>query len=155
MKIALTTLGATLLLILAACGGDESEGEGEAEFLARVNAICANYGPKLALIPPPAELNDEWAAVGGDMGDLLEASVNELRLLEPPESLSKEYLDWLALRSEMAVAMREVQVAGELHSETAIGAGLERIDAAIAEADPLAEKLGFSECSPTGVRTAP
>ncbi len=153
MRTALTTLGVFLLLILAACGGDESDSE--AEFLSRVNAICANYGPKLALIPPPAELNDEWAAVGGDMGDLLEASVNELRLLEPPESLSEEFVNWLALRSEMAVAMREVQIAGALHSEAAIAAGLERIDAAIAEADPLAEELGFSECSPTGVRTAP
>ena len=85
------------------------------------------------------------------MADLLEASVNELRLLEPPEGMADEYDEWLGLRAEMTSAMREVQTAGTVYDEQAIDAGLQRIDAAIAEADPLAEELGFAECSPTGV----
>ena len=50
--------------------------------------------------------------------------------------------------------MRDVQTAGGLHDEAGIEAGLQRVDAAIAEADPLAEQLGLAECSPTGVTTA-
>ena len=107
----LTTIGACLALALAACGGDD-DGEENAEFLAQVNAVCANYGPKLALIPPPAEDVDEWAAIGADMADLLEASVNELRLLVPPEGLGEDFGDWLALRTEMATAMRDIQASG-------------------------------------------
>jgi hypothetical protein len=152
MKPAFTAVMACLLLALAACGGDD--GGGDAAFISQVNAICAEYRPKLEFLRPPAEFPDEWGAVGADMADLLEASVNELRLLEPPEGIADEFDEWLGLRAEMTTAMRDVQTAGTLHDEPAIQAGLKRVDAALAEADPLAEKLGLAECSPTGVRTA-
>jgi hypothetical protein len=152
MRSALPTLAASLLLAVAACGGDG--GGGDAAFISQVNAICAEYRPKLEFLQPPTEFPDEWGAVGADMADLLEASVNELRLLEPPEGIADEFDEWLGLRAEMTTAMRDVQTAGTLHDEPAIQAGLKRVDAALAEADPLAEKLGLAECSPTGVRTA-
>ena len=153
MRATLAALAACFALASAACGGDGDDG-GDAEFLVQVNAVCADYGPKLALIPPPAEDPDEWAAIGADMADLLEASVNDLRLLEPPASLDEEYGDWLALRGEMTTAMRDVQTAGGLHDEAGIAAGLQRIESLMAEADPLAEELGFADCTPTGVTTA-
>jgi hypothetical protein len=152
MRRPLGTLAACLVLAAAACGGDGDDAD--ADFVSQVNAICADYGPKLALIPPPAEAKDEWAAIGADMADLLEASVNELRLLEPPDSLNEEFADWLALRDELAATMRDVQTAGGLHDDSGLEAGLQRVDSTVAEADSLAGDLGFSECSPTGVRTA-
>jgi hypothetical protein len=152
MRTALTTLAACLLLALAACGGDDDADD--AAFISQVNAICAEYRPKLEFLQPPAEFPDEWGAVGADMADLLEASVNELRLLEPPDGQSEEFSEWLGLRTEMMNAMRDVQTAGTLYDQPTIEAGLQRIDAALAEADPLAEELGFAECSPTGVRTS-
>lgn len=153
MRATLAALAACFALASAACagGGDDDR---TAEFVAQVNAICADYRPKLALIPPPAEDPDEWVAIGADMADLLEASVNELRLLEPPGSLDDEYGDWLALRSDMTTAMRDVQTAGGSHDAAGIAAGLQRMETLMAEADPLAEELGFAECSPTGVTTA-
>ena len=151
MKTTLTTIAVCLALALAACGGDD--GEDNAEFLAQVNAICADYGPKLELIPPPAQDIDEWAAIGADLADLLEASVNDLRLLVPPEGLSEDFGGWLALRTEMATAMRDVQTAGGLHDQPAVDEALGRIDEAMTTADPLAEQLGFEDCSPTGIDT--
>ena len=74
MRSTVTALATCLVLALAACGGDDDD-DGEAEFLSQVNAICAEYRPKLELLQPPAEFLDEWAAVGADMADLLEASV--------------------------------------------------------------------------------
>ena len=152
MRATLTTIAVGLTLALAACGGDDDD-NGDAQFVAGVNAICADYGPKLALIPPPAEALDEWAAIGADLADLLEASVNELRLLVPPEDISEDFAEWLALRTEMATTMRDVQAAGGLHDESALSEGLGRVDAAMATADPLAEELGFTDCSPTGIDT--
>ena len=146
-----TALLLAAVLALAACGGDD--GGGDTEFVTEVNAVCADYEPRLELIPPPAEAIDEWAAIGADLADLLEASVNELRLLEPPEALSDGFADWLALRAEMGAAMRDVQTAGGLHDRAGVEAGLERVETAIAEADPLAKELGFADCS-TGIRTA-
>jgi hypothetical protein len=153
MRTALTTAATVLALALAACGGDDGDDEAETEFLAQVNAVCANYGPKLELIPPPAEADDEWAAIGADMADLLEASVNELRLLVPPDDLNRDFGDWLSLRTEMTTAMRDVQAAGGLHDEPGIEAGLNRVNEALETADPLAEQLGFEDCSPTGIDT--
>ena len=153
MRRSLTTAAALIVLALAACGGNGGDDEAEAEFLAQVNAVCAEYGPKLALIPPPAQDVDEWAAIGGDLADLLEASANELRLLAPPESLDQDFGDWLALRTEMATAMRDVQAAGGLHDEQAVEDGIGRVNEAMETADPLAVQLGFEDCSPTGVET--
>ena len=150
MRTTLITLAGWLAFALAACGGD-GDAEENAEFAARVNAICADYGPKLELIPPPAEALDEWAAIGADLADLLEASVNELRLLAPSEGLSEDFGGWLALRTDMATAMRDVQAAGGLHDESALGDALGRVDEAMTTADPLAAQLGFEACSPTGI----
>jgi hypothetical protein len=153
MRTGLTAVAVVFVLALAACSGDGGDGEAETQFQAQVNEICADYGPKLALIPPPAEDVDEWAAIGADMSDLLEASVNELRLLVPPEGLAEDFGDWLALRTEMATTMRDVQAAGGLHDEPAVDDGLARVNEAMTTADPLAEQLGFEDCSPTGIET--
>ncbi|MGH3042640.1 MAG: hypothetical protein ACRDNG_13050 [Gaiellaceae bacterium] len=139
-----------LLGAAAACGGDE---DGEAEFLAEVNAICDDYGPKLALLAPPSLDEEEWAAIAADMGDLLEASVNELRLLEPSENIGEDYGEWLDLRAEILTAMRDVQTAAGAHDLPALDAALRQANEAMAAADPLAEEMGFDACSPTGIRT--
>jgi hypothetical protein len=136
-------------LALASCGGDEDEGSDE--FAQQANAVCADYGPKIAAIPPPAEDIDEWGAVGADIGDQLEASVNELRLIEPPDELADSYSEWVGLRAELLTEMRGVQDAGNLHDETGVEAGLATITELQAEADELAEELGLPDCVPTGI----
>jgi hypothetical protein len=153
MKGTLGALASCLVLAVAGCGGNGDD-DSEAELVANVNAVCAEYGPKLALIPPPAEDVDEWAAIGADLADLLEASTNELRLLEPPASINDEYAEWVTLRSELTTAMREVQTAGGLHDEAGVAAALQQIETTIEEADGLADELGFDECSPTEIQTA-
>jgi hypothetical protein len=153
MRTALATLCAALVLGLAAACGGGGDSQAEDEFRAQVNAVCADYGPKLAHLAPPTESDEEWAAIGADMGDLLEASVNELRELEPPGSLSEDYAAWLDLRAELLTAMRDVQGNAGVEQKAQLDAALVRVNEAVAEADPLAEELGLDECSPTGVRT--
>jgi hypothetical protein len=135
-------------LALASCGGDE---DGSEEFLEQANAVCAEYGPRIAAIPPPLEDIDEWGAVGADIGDQLEASVNELRLVEPPDELADQYSEWVGLRADLLTEMRGVQDAGNLHDQAGVDAGLAAITELQAEADELAEELGLTECSPTGI----
>jgi hypothetical protein len=136
-------------LVLASCGGDDDEGSDE--FLQQANAICADYGPKIAAIPPPSEDIDEWGAVGADIGDQLEASVNELRLLNPPDELADSYSEWVALRADLLTEMRGVQEAGDIHDEAGVEAGLASITELQAQADELAEELGLTDCTPTGI----
>jgi hypothetical protein len=146
-RVALAVLCACLLL--ASCGGDEDGGSDE--FIQQANAICAEYGPRIAAIPPPLEDIDEWGAVGADIGDQLEASVNELRLLEPSDDLADEYSEWVGLRDQLLTEMRGVQDAGNLHDETGVDAGLAAITELQAQADELAEELGLADCTPTGI----
>ena len=146
-RAALASLCACLALV--SCGGDE--GGGSDEFLEQANAICAEYGPRIAAIPPPLEDIDEWGAVGADIGDQLEASVNELRLLEPSDDLAKEYSEWVGLRADLLTEMRGVQDAGNLHDETGVEAGLASITEIQARADELADELGLTDCAPTGI----
>jgi hypothetical protein len=82
-------MGACLVLA-GGCGGDEDGGDTDA-FRAEANAICADYEEKIATIPPPHDALDEWAAIAGDVGDLLETGVNELDALERPSDLSERY----------------------------------------------------------------
>jgi hypothetical protein len=151
MKRLIPLLAALLIAVAAACGGDGSDAE--TEFRSQVNAVCGDYGPKLELLAPPTEALDEWAAIAADMGDLLEASVNELRLLEPPEELSDGYAEWLDLRAELLTTVRDLQTAGGLHDEAAVDEALQRAEETMAEVDSLAEDLGFDDCSPTGITT--
>jgi hypothetical protein len=133
---------------LAACGGGD---EGSDEFLSQANAVCAEYGPKIEAVPPPLEDIDEWGAVGADIGDQLEASVNELRLVQPPDDLTDAYAEWIGLRADLLTSMRAVQEAGNNHDEAGVAAGLSEIREAQARADELAEELGLADCSPTGI----
>jgi hypothetical protein len=133
---------------LAACGGDD---EGSDEFRAQANAVCAEYGPKIEAVPPPLEDIDEWGAVGADIADQLEASVNELRLVQPPDDLTDAYAEWIGLRADLLTSMRAVQDAGNNHDEAGVEAGLSEIRETQARADELAEELGLADCSPTGI----
>lgn len=153
MRTSLTILAAIVALVLAACGGDD--GEDDSEFVSRVNAVCADYGERLAFLAPPAQDLDEWAAVGADMGDLLEASVSRLRQLDAPEELQDDYAAWLEQRAAMSSAMRDVQAAGGLVDAAGVEEALQRVEAAIAEADAIAEDAGFEECYPTDIQTRP
>ncbi len=146
-RVALALLCACL--VLASCGGDEDGGSDE--FLQQANAICAEYGPKIAAIPPPSEDIDEWGAVGADIGDQLEASVNELRLLNPSDELADQYSEWVALRADLLTEMRGVQEAGNIHDEASVEAGLASIAELQTQADELAEELGLNDCTPTGI----
>lgn len=148
----MATRGLVLLcacLVAACCGGDDDGGSDE--FVTQANAVCAEYGPRIAAIPPPLEDIDEWGAVGADIGDQLEASVNELRLLHPPDELADEYSEWIGLRADLLTEMRAVQDAGNLHDQTGVEAGLATIAEIQAQADELAEELGLADCSPTGI----
>lgn len=136
-------------LALAACGGDDNGSSDE--FLSQANAICADYGAKIAAIPPPVEGLDEWAAIAADMSDQLEASVNELRLLEPPEDLTDGFADWVGMRADILATMRGVQDAANIHDEPAIESGLATVAEQQTRADALAEELGLADCSPTGI----
>jgi hypothetical protein len=137
----------TCLVLAAGCGGDEGD-DGDADaFRAEANAICADYEEKIAMIPPPQESLDEWAAIAADIGDLLETGVNELDALEPPGDLGERYDEWVALKRESLTATRDLQEAGAAADQELISEALDRLEQSESEADEIAEELGLAECA--------
>jgi len=136
----------TCLVLAAGCGGDE-EDDGDADaFRGEANAICADYEEKIAMIPPPQESLDEWAAIAADIGDLLETGVNELDALEPPGDLGERYDEWVALKRESLAATRDLQEAGAAANQELISEALGRLEQSEDEADEIADELGLAEC---------
>jgi hypothetical protein len=133
-----------LLLFVAGCGGDDGDAEA---FRADVNAICAEYEEKIAMIPPPQEALDEWAAIAGDVGDILEAGVNDLDALEAPGDLSEDYDEWLAIKRESLEATRDLQEAGAAENEELVAGALGRLEESEGRADELAAELELDECA--------
>ena len=149
MRSVLATAGACLVLAVG-CGGDGG-GDGDPDaFRAEANAICADYEEKIAVIPPPQEALDEWAAIAADIGDLLETGVNELDALEPPDDLGDPYDEWLALKRGSLSATRDLQEAGAAENQELISEALDSIEQNEARADEIATELGLDECSTSG-----
>ena len=146
MRSALTVLPVSLLLA-AGCGGNGGGGGDPEAFRAVANAICADYEEKIAAIPPPQDAVDEWAAIAGDVGDLLETGVNELAALEPPGDLGERYDEWLELKRESLSATRDLQEAGAAANQELVSEALARIEQSEGRADELAEELGLDECA--------
>ena len=146
MRSALTVLPVSLLLA-AGCGGNGGGGGDPEAFRADANAICADYEEKIAVIPPPQEALDEWAAIAGDVGDLLETGVNELDALEPPGDLGERYDEWLELKRESLSATRDLQEAGAAANQELVSEALDRIEQSEGRADELAAELGLDECA--------
>ena len=137
----------TCLVLASGCSGDEGD-DGDADaFRAEANAICADYEEKIAMIPPPQEALDEWAAIAADIGDLLETGVNELDALEPPGDLGERYDEWVALKRESLTATRDLQEAGAAANRELISEALDRLEQSESEADEIAEELGLVECA--------
>ena len=148
MRSALAIVGAGLVLA-GGCGGDDG-GEDSDAFRAEANAICTDYEEKIAVIPPPQEAPDEWAAIAADIGDFLETGINELDALEPPDDLGDRYDEWLALKRESLSATRDLQEAGAAANQELISEALDRIEQNEAGADEIATELGLDECSTSG-----
>ena len=145
VRSAFAALG-TCLVLAAGCGGDDAEAEA---FREEANAICAEYEEKIAMIPPPQEALDEWAAIAGDIGDILEAGVNELDALVPPDDLGERYDEWLALKRETLSATRDLQDAGGLLDQEGVDSALNRIEESEGRADELAAELELDDCAAT------
>jgi hypothetical protein len=153
MRSALVALGACLVLA-AGCGGDD-DGDGDSDaFRAEANAICADYEEKIAMIPPPQDALDEWAAIAADIGDLLEAGVNELDALEPPGDLGDSYDEWLALKRRSLEATRDLQEAGAAANQELISEALDSLEESEREADEIAAELGLDECATSRAATS-
>lgn len=132
------------LLFAAACGGGAEE-----DFREEARAVCTEYGERIEAVGRPVDL-EELEGTAGEIADLLEQQIAELRALEAPDELAVDYEQWLTLNEEAVENAREIQAA-------AAEADQERINelaGAAAQnalgADRLARDMELPECMVEG-----
>jgi hypothetical protein len=168
------TLGAALIATLAlgsaACGGSDEgaattvtaagdPAPGQAEYVAEADAYCTSAVSgtevsdslaELRKIPETSPAFPERAAAHFRLVlDLARDARDDLAAIEPPDSLRPRVEDFLTVNDEAIEELRGVIAAFE-RGETA-GDAVNAYIGKLAEADRLAEAIGFEVCGRTGL----
>ena len=149
-----------ILLALPACDGagsdtsDESPGGGssqmtKAEFIERVDAICASTNP-LEGVDPPKNLS-EGARFLRRLLPVIRAQLDRIRAVgQPPEEDAATYLEWFEARDgivETTADMIEAAEEGDAAQFGRLALLQQELDA---DADEAARAYGFEVCGGSG-----
>jgi hypothetical protein len=138
---------AFLLLLAAACGGDESGELSREEYTKRANAICTEVEKTLDGLGDFAnfqELSKEMTTAR----DALQDSIDELRALQPPVELRGQHKKYVDLQVETRdIAERISEAAGkEPADQVEMQKQAERADKITVEQNETARKLKLDAC---------
>jgi hypothetical protein len=103
-------------------GADSSAETTQAQYFARIAAICRIYGPRLDKIRPPdvAEPANVIAAVSAAL-PLITAQERRVRALEPPPELRARIRRWLALEARRRGKLEQALRAARRQDFLALG----------------------------------
>ena len=105
MFVFIAAMTAAVVVVVAETGG----GATQEEYVARVNAICVEYGKKLDAIPPPGDLSSPGSVVESleQAIPVLEAQADEVRALKHPSSLDDDIAELSRLTDASLVHLRD------------------------------------------------
>jgi len=144
-------LAAMALLVIAACGSDDSSSGSsepltEAEFVAAADAVCAEADAKLDELGEP-EAPDEFGSFLRDSADIAEEQLDGLKALSAPEEIQGTLDRAYELLADLNGKAREAADAfddGDLASANDL---IEEITPLGTELDELAAEIGLDVCS--------
>jgi hypothetical protein len=137
-------VASALLLVAAACGGDDDRLSRE-ELIEQGDAICADYEARIDAVGEPTNADDIERYVD-EVKPIVEEGTNELDNLAPPEDLEDEYDEWIALTRTGVGSLDELKAAAAEGDEQRIQEIVQGLDDDEAEADRIAQGIGFQEC---------
>jgi hypothetical protein len=157
---------AALAVGLAACGGSDDEAAttttvssgtapGQAEYVAEADALCSrvlsgtDVNESLTELRKSPEFPERAAAHFRLVHDLAVDAREEFAAIEPPDALRPRVEDFLSVNEEAIEELRgviEALESGDTEPEV-VNAYIEKL----AEADRLAEAIGFEVCGRTGL----
>jgi hypothetical protein len=121
-------------------------GDGNAAFVADVEAICIDVNRKIGRLGTPR--NDrQLAAISARAVALVGDAARQMRAVDPPEDLAADYDRFVALVEEQGDAfddVREQTLAGDIE---AVRQALARSDEANREQDLIADNIGLRACA--------
>lgn len=139
--VLIAAVTATVIVVVAETGG----GATQEEYVARVNAICVEYGKKLDAIPPPGDLSSPGAVVESleQAIPLLLAQENEIRALEHPPELDDDVTKLHRLTDESLDHLRDALRQALERALYPMATALTSFEEARDEAKVISRRLGF------------
>ena len=139
--VLIAAVTATVVVIVAETGG----GATQEEYVARVDAICVEYGKRLDAIPPPGDLSSPGSVVESleQAIPLLEAQADEIRELKHPTSLDDDVAELNRLTDASLVHLRDALGQANERALYPMATALTSFGEVRDEAKVVSSRLGF------------
>ena len=139
--VLIAAVTAAVFVVVAETGG----GATQAEYVARVNAICVEYGKKLDAIPPPGDLSSPGSVVESleQAIPVLEAQADEIRALKHPSSLDADIAELTRLTDASLVHLRDALSQAQQRALYPMATALTSFGEVRDEAKVVSGRLGF------------
>jgi hypothetical protein len=134
----------SILAVAAACGGD-SDSLSREELVQEADAICTEFESRIDEVGEPASADDIERYVD-EVKPIVQEGTNELDELTPPEDLEDEYDEWISLTRTGLASLDDLKAAAAEGDEQRIQEIVQNLDGGEAEADRIAQSMGFQEC---------
>ena len=134
---------------VAGCGGGDGERLSKAEFISQADAVCTKYEARLDALGQPTNVA-ELRSFADKALPIAKDGRKELGQLTPPADLQDTYDAWLDQGDEaidIVERLREAAADGDEAEIQQIARDAQRADA---EANRLAEQIGFEQCGEAG-----
>ena len=139
--VLIAAITATVVVVVAETGG----GATREEYVARVNAVCVEYGKKLDAIPPPGDLSSPGSVVESleQAIPVLEAQADEIRGLRHPSSLDDDIAELDRLTDASLVHLRDALSQAQERALYPMATALTSFGEVRDEAKVVSGRLGF------------
>ena len=133
---------AAVVVVAAETGGSATT---QAEYVARVNAICLEYGKRLDAIPPPGDLSSPGSVVESleQAIPLLQAQADEIRDLQHPSKIDEDVNELTKRTDESLDYLRDALAQAQERALYPMATALTSFGEARDEAKVVSRRLGF------------
>jgi hypothetical protein len=160
-RIALIGVGAVLVAAgIAGCGGSSDDESSDAlskdDYIAQANEICAGLTSDIE--GPAADFGKEYqageyeaaAATLGDANEQINASLDELKALTPPEEDRDTIDEFLSLHDDQAAISEDMVDSVAAGDDAAFRSAGKELEASSAKSDKIADDYGMADCGSAG-----
>ena len=134
----------TVVALGAACGGSDDRLSRE-ELIEQGDAICSEYDSRVDEIEDP-ENSDDVARCVDEVKPVIEEGTDKLDELTPPEELEDDYDEWIELARAQVAAADDMKAAAAEGDDARVEEIVSDLRDNDAEANRLAQSIGFKEC---------
>ena len=144
-SIRAAVLASMVMFVAAACGGGGDDRLTREELIEQGDAICTEYESRVDEVEAPKS-SDDVARFVDEAKPIIEEGTDKLDELTPPEELEDDYDQWIELSRNGVAAIDDLKAAAEEGDDARVEEILQGLDDDEAEADRLAQDIGFEDC---------